>query len=140
MALSEATSMKEIAARIREMREISGYSQAEMAEKAEVSLADYEKYEPGSWTSPSRSFTNVRRPSMWRLPSFWKAKALSFPLIRSPARATVSRPPAKRAFFIDNMAPNFRNKLAEPYYVKYDYREELQDLPIHTTTHPGQEF
>ena len=41
---------------------------------------------------------------------------------------------------IMNMAPMFRNKIAEPYWVKYEYSEELQNKPIHTTQHSGQEF
>ena len=41
---------------------------------------------------------------------------------------------------IQNLAPMFRQKLATPYYVTYEYSEELQDEPIHTTTHDGQEF
>ena len=34
----------------------------------------------------------------------------------------------------------FRKKLATPYWVTYQYSPELQNLPIHTTTHNGQEF
>ena len=41
---------------------------------------------------------------------------------------------------IRNMAALFRQKLATPYWVTYQYSEELQHQPIHTTTHGGQEF
>src|SRR5699024_10311288 len=41
---------------------------------------------------------------------------------------------------ISNLAPFFRNKLAEPYYVTYEYDEAQQHRPIHLTTHSGQEF
>ena len=41
---------------------------------------------------------------------------------------------------IQDLAPMFRQKLATPYYVTYEYSEDLQDEPIHTTTHDGQEF
>ena len=34
----------------------------------------------------------------------------------------------------------FRQKLATPYWVTYQYSKELQSQPIHTTTHAGQEF
>ena len=34
----------------------------------------------------------------------------------------------------------FRKKLAEPYWVRYSYSEELQTRPIHLTRHSGQEF
>ena len=39
--------LAEVGARIREMREISGYSVAEMARLTEVSVKDYQKYEDG---------------------------------------------------------------------------------------------
>lgn len=41
---------------------------------------------------------------------------------------------------IRDMAAMFRQKLATPYWVTYEYSEALQDQPIHTTTHDGQEF
>ena len=41
---------------------------------------------------------------------------------------------------IMNMAPKFKNKLAEPYWVRYEYSDELQHQPIHLTKHSGQEF
>jgi len=41
---------------------------------------------------------------------------------------------------IQDMAPLFRHKLATPYWVTYEYSEELQKLPINTVTHAGQEF
>ena len=41
---------------------------------------------------------------------------------------------------IQDMAPLFRQKLATPYWVTYEYSEELQKLPISTVTHAGQEF
>ncbi|MBR4765166.1 MAG: AMP-binding protein [Clostridia bacterium] len=41
---------------------------------------------------------------------------------------------------IKNLAPKFKNKLAEPYWVTYEYSAELQNKPIHTTKHSGQEF
>ena len=34
----------------------------------------------------------------------------------------------------------FRKKISEPYFVTYEYSEELQDKPIHLTKHSGQEF
>ena len=34
---------------------------------------------------------------------------------------------------IRNLAPLFRSKLPEPYYVKYAYDPSLQDKPIHET-------
>ena len=44
--------LQEIAVRIREMREIIGFSVAEMAEKTEVSIQEYEAYEAGRCDLP----------------------------------------------------------------------------------------
>ena len=41
---------------------------------------------------------------------------------------------------IKNIAPLFKDRIADPYFVVYDYSEELQHTPIEQVTHPGQEF
>jgi acetyl-CoA synthetase len=41
---------------------------------------------------------------------------------------------------IKNLAPLFRKKIAEPFWVKYDFDEKLQNEPIALATHSGQEF
>ena len=48
----------EIAERIRDMREIMGFSESEMAEKTEVSLALYKDYESGEVDLP---FTFIQK-------------------------------------------------------------------------------
>ena len=47
MNAEAAVKLSEMAARIREMREIIGYSVEQMAEKTEVSVAEYEAVEAG---------------------------------------------------------------------------------------------
>ncbi|MBE6787656.1 MAG: cupin domain-containing protein [Ruminococcaceae bacterium] len=41
---------------------------------------------------------------------------------------------------ITNLAPKFRDKIAEPYFVRYEYSASQQNKPIHLSTHSGQEF
>ena len=41
---------------------------------------------------------------------------------------------------IANLAPKFKDKLAEPYYVTYEYSPAQENKPIHLATHSGQEF
>ncbi|MBQ8894723.1 MAG: AMP-binding protein [Clostridia bacterium] len=41
---------------------------------------------------------------------------------------------------IRNLAPMFRDKIAEPYHVRYEYDPAQQNKPIHLTKHSGQEF
>ena len=52
MSIQTMNQLAEIAFRIREMREIMGYSIPTMAEKTEVSVAEYEAYEQGRTDLP----------------------------------------------------------------------------------------
>ena len=67
-ALNEMGRLSLIAERIREMRDILGFSVEEMAEKTEVSKEEYELYEQGKTDMPSPSFTSARwcsESSLW---------------------------------------------------------------------------
>ena len=44
--------LQEVAERIREMREIAGFSEGEMAEKTDVSVEEYAMYEAGKTDMP----------------------------------------------------------------------------------------
>ena len=52
MPAVEENNLMEVAQRIREMREITGLSVSEMAEKTEVSLETYMNYESGKYDLP----------------------------------------------------------------------------------------
>ena len=129
-----------IAERIREMREISGMSQAEMAEKTEVSLADYIAYESGKTDFP---FTFIHKCSlafgigMSDLLEGQSAHLSSYTVTRRGQGRETAK---ENGIEIQNLAPMFRNKIAEPYWVRYEYSRKQQEEPIHLTRHSGQEF
>ena len=130
----------EIAERISDMREIMGYSEAEMAEKTEVSLALYKAYESGEVDLP---FTFIHKCALafgidiTDLLEGHSSTLTSYTVTRKG----MGQQTAKEAGIdIMNMAPKFKNKLAEPYWVRYEYSDELQQQPIHLTKHSGQEF
>ena len=130
----------EIAERIRDMREIMGFSEAEMAEKTEVSLALYKAYESGEVDLP---FTFIHKCALafgidiTDLLEGHSSTLTSYTVTRKG----MGQQTAKEAGIdIMNMAPKFKNKLAEPYWVRYEYSDELQHQPIHLTKHSGQEF
>ncbi len=133
-------SLAEVAARIKEMREILGLSVEEMAEKTEVSAETYETYEKGESDLP---FTFIHKCTMAfgvdlsDLLEGHSAKLSSYTVTRRGKGQLTAK---ENGIEISNMAPKFRNKLAEPYWVRYEYSEALQHRPIHTTTHGGQEF
>ena len=140
MATVDAEKLLEVASRIREMREITGFTEAEMAEKAEVSVEEYRAYEAGQKDFP---FTFIHKCALafnigiTDLLEGRSANLSSYTVTRKGHGQETAK---EDGINIANLAPMFRNKIAEPYYVRYEFSEELQDKPIHTTTHSGQEF
>ena len=137
---STANQLMEIALRIREMREILGYSMAKMADLTEVSEDQYRQYETGSIDLP---FTFLHKCAkvfgleITDLLEGHSAKLSGYTVTRRGKGLVTA---SEDGITIQDMAPMFRKKLATPYWVTYQYSEELQKLPIHTTTHSGQEF
>ena len=132
--------LKEVALRIKDMREIMGLSEKEMADKTEVTLEAYREYEAGMQDFP---FTFIYKCSqafgvgMSDLLEGRSSRLSSYTVTRKGHGQDTAR---EDGISIDNMAPSFANKKVEPYYVTYEYRQELQDAPIHMTKHSGQEF
>ena len=137
---SAETKLNEVAKRIRELREIEGISIEEMAQKTELSTEEYQKYEEGSIDLP---FTFIHKCAlafdieMIDLIEGSSANLSSYQVVRSGGGQVTAD---EDGILIKNLAPKFRGKLSEPYWVRYDYLEEQQNKPIHTTTHSGQEF
>ncbi len=140
MATFETNKLMEIAVRIREMREIFGFTIKEMAEKTEVSVEQYIQYENGQLDFP---FTFIHKCSLafgigiTDLLEGHSAHLSSYTVTRKGEGQETAKEAGIR---IQNLAPMFRKKIAEPYWVRYEYNEELQNKPIHLTKHSGQEF
>ena len=132
--------LMEIAYRIREMREIAGYTREEMAQKTDVSAAQYADYEAGRVDFP---FTFIHKCALAfnigisDLLEGESARLSSYAVTR---KGQGQRAAKEDGIEIQSLAPMFRNKIAEPYYVRYEYSEAQQHRPIHLTTHAGQEF
>ena len=140
MATGTNGKLREVALRIREMREIMGFSEAEMAAKTEVSIKDYRLYEAGETDFP---FTFIHKCSLafgigiTDLLEGQSAHLSSYTVTRKGQGQQTAK---EDGIEIQNLAPMFRKKIAEPYYVRYEYSPELQDKPIHLIKHSGQEF
>ncbi len=133
-------SLLEVAARIRELRDVMGYTAAQMAEKTDLTEKTYLLYEEGKTDLP---FTFIHKCAqvfgvdMSELLEGKSAKLSSFTVTRRGRGQLTAK---EDGIEISSLAPMFRDKIAEPYYVRYEYSEELQSKPIHLTTHGGQEF
>ena len=135
------TQLVEMAERIREMREIMGWTTAEMAEKTEVTEEEYLDYENARADLP---FTFIHKCALAfeidltdLLEGRTAARLSSYTLTRKGMGQVTAR---EKGIDIANLAPKFRDKIAEPYWVKYEYSEAQQNVPIHLTKHSGQEF
>ena len=132
--------LSEIAARIKEMREIMGWSIAEMAAKTEVDEERYAAYEGGKTDIPF-SFIHKCALSfnieMTELLGGTSAKLSSYTVTR---KGHGQKTAEEDGIEIVNLAPKFRDKIAQPYYVRYEYDPAQQNKPIHLATHSGQEF
>ena len=140
MSNLSSNTLQEVALRIREMREIFDFSVETMAEKTEVSVEEYLQYESGKLDFP---FTFIYKCSlafgigMTDLLEGRSAHLSSYTVTR---RGQGQQTAKEDGIEISNLAPMFRKKLAEPYWVHYEYDPALQNSPIHLTKHSGQEF
>ena len=110
-----ATQLMDIAARIREMREILGYSSRKMAEQTEVTEETYRQYESGTVDLP---FTFLHKCAkafgveMSVLLEGHSAKLSGYTVTRKGKGLTTA---SEDGITIQDMAPMFRQKLATPY-------------------------
>ena len=137
---TDLSQLKAIASRIREMREIMGWTPEEMAEKTDVSLEDYRLYEAAAADMP---FTFIYKSAqafnieLTELLEGHNAFLSSYTVTRRGKGESTAK---EEGIAISNLAPKFKDKIAEPYWVRYEYSEKQQSEPIHLTTHKGQEF
>ena len=132
--------LMDVVLRIHELREIMGYSTAEMADQCGITEEQYLEYEKGAVDLP---FTFLHRCSqifgveLIQLLEGRSPRLKSYTVTRRDEGLVTAR---EDGIMIQNMAALFGNKIATPYWVTYAYSDELQNKPIHTTTHAGQEF
>ena len=128
-----ATQLMDIAMRIRELREILGYSIQSMAEQAEVSEEMYRLYESGTVDLPftfMHKCAKVFGVEITVLLEGHSAKLSGYTVTRK-GRGLVTA--SEDGITIQDMAPMFRKKLATPYWVTYAYSEDLQDRAKNNT-------
>ncbi len=140
MSSVERNKLKEVADRIREMREISGYTAEQMAKECQMSLKKYLQYENGELDFPFsfiHKCSQIFNVGITDLLEGKPALLMSYTVTRKGN----GRQTAKQdGITISDLAPMFKKKIAEPYFVKYDYDENLQNKPIDLASHSGQEF
>ena len=131
--------IREVASRIRELRTISGFSIEEMAQRTGVSVEDYCQFEEGS--------RNMSVAFLYRCVLIFgvdfsdllegrSAKLRTYALTRKGDGQRIEEAHHMVGY---NLAPDFRNRIALPLYMKLSYREGAEYEDIQLTTHEGQE-
>ncbi len=131
--------IQEMAARIRELREIEGLSVEEMAAQTAISVEEYRLCEEGK---ADLNFTFLYRCAMalrvnvTDIIEGHSPTLKSFTVTRRGAGQQISNAHGMTYY---NLAYAFQNRIAEPLYVKSVYDPDAQNRDIELTSHDGQE-
>ncbi|HMK45685.1 MAG TPA: cupin domain-containing protein [Methanocella sp.] len=130
--------IKEVAARVKELREILEISQESLSAYLRISPDIYRKYENGEEDIPASILYEISRKlgvEMSVLLTGEVPKMHYFTVTRKGKGASVER---RKQYKYQNLASNFINKKAEPFIVTVEPKPD--GVPVHANSHPGQEF
>jgi len=126
--------IKQVASRIRELREIFGVTPAELAGEFQVPEADYRLFESGTVDIPVGILYQIAQRFQVELTTLLtgeEPRLHTYALTRAGQGVSVDR---RRDYQYRSLAYNFIHKRAEPFLVTVD------PGPDHFNSHPGQEF
>ncbi|MBQ2273286.1 MAG: AMP-binding protein, partial [Clostridia bacterium] len=131
--------IREMAARIRDLRELENLTVADMARKTGVSEEEYLRCEEGK---SDLNFAFIYRCAMalnvnvTDIIEGYSPKLKSYTVTRAGAGQKVSHAHGMTYY---NLAYAFRDRIAEPLYVRCLYDSQAEQKDIELTTHAGQE-
>ena len=131
--------IKEMAGRIKELRDVVGLSAEQMAEKTGVTVEEYNACENGN---SDLNFAFIYRCALalgvnvTDIIEGYSPKLKGYTVTRYGAGQKIAQAHGMTYF---NLAYAFQNRIAEPLYVRSVYREDAQGKDIELTTHAGQE-
>ena len=132
--------IKEMAGRIRELREIEGYTTYEMAAKTDVTNEEYVLCESGN---SDLNFAFIYRCALalnvdvTDIIEGHSPTLKSFTVTRAGAGQEIANAHGMTYY---NLAYAFQNRIAEPLYVKSAFNADAEKKDIELTTHDGQEL
>ena len=132
--------IREMAERIRELREITRYTPEEMAAKTDVTIEEYLACENGR---SDLNFAFIYRCALafgvnvTDIIDGVSPKLKSYTVTRGGLGQRIEQAHGMTYY---NLAYAFQNRIAEPLYVRSEYSEDAQKKDIELTTHAGQEI
>ena len=130
--------IKQVALRIKELREIAGFSLETMAQDLKIDREIYKQYESGAIDIPISFLYELAQKlkvEMSALLTGENPKLHVYSVVRSGKGASVER---RKQYKYQSLASNFIHKKAEPFVVVVE--PEPEGTPPHFNSHPGQEF
>jgi transcriptional regulator with XRE-family HTH domain len=130
--------MKEIALRIKELRELSDISTEEISDYLGIPVDDYKKYEEGDVDISASILFEIAHKlgvDMGLLLTGEETRMHIFTVTRKDKGVEVER---RKQYKYQNLAEKFMHKKAEPFIVTVEPRDG-SGKPS-TNSHPGQEF
>lgn len=130
--------VKEIAERVKALREILDIPVEEVAKATEVTKEQYLMYESGDADMSIAFIYNCAKCFGVEVTDILRGNSptlSSFTITRAGKGLTTKR----SDFDYTHLAPFFKNKKVEPFLVTARYNEEEQNRPIHLNYHSGQE-
>lgn len=130
--------LKQIPARIKELREISGISLESLAHDFKISKETYLEYESGNADIPVSFLYEIANKFKVELSAILTGEGPrlhTYSVVRKGKGAHIER---RQPYEYESLAYNFVNKRAEPFMVTVS--PDTDSTPVHYNTHPGQEF
>jgi len=130
--------IKEVAARIKELRGILEMGTDEMSRDLNIGKEQYLRYENGEEDIPASDLFEISKKlgvDMSILLTGETPRMHYFTVTRNGKGVSVER---RKQYKYQSLAFNFINKKAEPFIVTVEPKPE--NTPVHTNSHPGQEF
>lgn len=130
--------IRQIASRIKELREIANISIESLSKELGVSAEAYREYENGSIDIPVGFLYEVANRFNVELTAILTGdgpRLHTYCLVRKGKGVNVDR---SNPYKYLSLAYNFVHKKAEPFLVSVN--PDADDSPVHFNSHPGQEF
>ena len=130
--------IRQIAQRLRELREITGISAETLATELNISLEDYMSYESGESDIPVSFLYGVAGKFGVELTAILTGegpKLHTYSVVKNGKGISVER---RKQYQYKSLAHNFINKKAEPFLVTVDPTDN--SVPFQYNSHAGQEF
>lgn len=129
--------LKEVAERIKALREIAGYSQEEMAKRTGVSPDEYIKLEKGETDFGFTFIYKCADVFGVDIKDLLEGSSPNLSLYTVTKKGEGLRIRRNAGFVYDHLAPRFKGKIVEPFLVTIPYVADKKPSP---STHDGQEI